>query len=127
MSEIKVLYPKHAPLSVIKIFLFPDSSNFLMTLAISQGAKNWPFLTLIIFPVLAAAINKSVWRHKKAGICKTSTWSATIEHCSAVWTSVKTGIPTSFLILSKIGRDFSKPIPLLPLRLVLLALSKEVL
>ena len=51
----------------------------------------------------------------------------TIEHCSAVCTSVKTGIPTSFLILSKIGRDFSKPIPLFPLRLVLLALSKEVL
>ena len=32
----------------------------------------------------AAAINKSVCLHKKAGICNTSTWSATSEHCSAL-------------------------------------------
>ena len=36
--------------------------------------------------------------------------------------AAKTGTPTSFLILSKIGKDFSNPIPLFPLRLVLLAL-----
>ena len=99
----------------------------MITLAISHGAKNWPFLTLIIFPVLAAAIKRSVCLHKKAGICITSTWLATILHCSAVWTSVKTGTPISFLILSKIGRDLSNPKPLLPFKLVLLALSNEVL
>ena len=98
-----------------------------MTLAISQGAKNCPFFTFIILPVFAAAINRSVCLHKNAGICKTSTCFDTISHCSIVWTSVKTGKATSFLILSKIGRDFSKPKPLLPLRLVLLALSNEVL
>ena len=41
--------------------------------------------------------------------------------------SVRTGIPTSFLILSKTGKDFSNPAPLLPFKLVLLALSKDVL
>ena len=41
--------------------------------------------------------------------------------------AAKTGIPTSFRILSKIGRDFSRPAPLFPCKLVLLALSKEVL
>ena len=78
-------------------------------------------------PVLAAATNKSVCLHKKAGICKTSTCFETISHWSALWTSVKTGIPKSFRILSKTGRDFSRPAPLFPFKLVLLALSKDVL
>ena len=98
-----------------------------MTFAISQGAKNCPFLTLIIFPVFAAAINRSVCLHKKAGICKTSTCFATMEHCSTVCTSVKIGTPTFFFILSKIGSDLSKPNPRLPEILVLLALSNDVL
>ena len=51
----------------------------------------------------------------------------TAEQCSIVWTSVKIGTPTSFFILSKIGKDFSNPIPRFPLILVLLALSNEVL
>ena len=49
------------------------NENILVTLTMSHGAKNWPFLTLIILFVLAAAINKSVCLHKKAGICRTST------------------------------------------------------
>ena len=77
--------------------------------------------------LIAAATNKSVCLHKKAGICKTSTCLETISHCSIVCTSVKTGIPTSFLIFSKTGRDFSRPAPLFPFKLVRLALSKEVL
>ena len=39
--------------------------------------------------------------------------------------SAKSGVSKS--ILSQIERDLSKPIPLFPLRLVLLALSKDVL
>ena len=81
---------------------------------------------MILF-VLAAATKRSVWRHKKAGICKTSTCSATIEHCSILCMSVKIGTLSSFFILSKIGREVSNPAPLLPLRLVLFALSNEVL
>ena len=79
----------------------------------SHGARNCPFLTLIIFFVLEAAINKSVCLQRKAGICKTSTCFATIEHCSALCTSVNIGTFNSFLILSNIGSDCSKPIPLL--------------
>ena len=93
----------------------------------SHGAKNWPFFTLIILFVFAAAINRSVCLHKKAGICKTSTWSATTEHWSALWISVKIGIFNSFLILSKTGNEASRPAPLVPFKLVLFALSKEVL
>ena len=77
--------------------------------------------------VLAAAINKSVCLHKKAGICKTSTWFATMEHCSALWMSVKIGTFNSFLILSKTGNEASRPAPLYPFKLVLFALSNEVL
>ncbi len=41
--------------------------------------------------------------------------------------SVNIGTFNSFLILSKLGSDASSPAPLFPLRLVLLALSNEVL
>ena len=75
--------------------VLPDSAIFFVTFTISQGAKNCPFLTLIIFPVLAAAINKSVCLHKNAGICKMSACLATIEHCSALWMSVKMGTSNS--------------------------------
>ncbi len=50
----------------------------------SQGAKNCPFLTLTTLLVLAAATNKSVCLHKKAGTCMTSTTSETILHCSSL-------------------------------------------
>ena len=43
----------------------------------SQGARNWPFFTLIAAPVAPAASRRSVWRERKAGICRTSTASAT--------------------------------------------------
>ena len=127
ISDTKVLYPKLAPRSVTRILLFPDSDIFFVTFTISHGAKNWPFFTLIIFFVFAAATSKSVCLHKKAGICKTSTCFDTSSHCSALWMSVKIGTFNSFLILSNTGRDASKPAPLLPFKLVLLALSNEVL
>ena len=50
----------------------------------SQGARNWPFLTFTTRPVLAAAISRSVCRHRKAGICSTSTTSATRAHCAGL-------------------------------------------
>ena len=127
MSETKVLYPKLAPLSVTRIFEFPESDIFFVTFTMSQGAKNWPFLTFIILFVFAAAIKRSVCLQRKAGICKTSTWLATTEHCSELWISVKIGTFNSFLILSNTGNEASKPAPLLPFKLVRLALSKEVL
>ena len=77
--------------------------------------------------VFAAVINKSVCLHKNAGICKISTWFETKVHCSSLCISVRTDTFNSFLILSNTGKDFSIPAPRLPLRLVLLALSNEVL
>ena len=56
----------------------PALASLAATLAMSQGARNWPFLTLTARPVLAAAIRRSVCRHRKAGICRTSTASATL-------------------------------------------------
>src|SRR5260221_12337984 len=49
---------------------------------------------LTVRPVCAAATSRSVWRHKKAGICKMSTTSATGPHCSISCTSVIVGRPT---------------------------------
>ncbi len=57
----------------------------------SQGARNCPFLTLTARPVRAAAISRSVWRQRKAGICSTSTACAASAHCSLSCTSVSTG------------------------------------
>ena len=77
----------------------------------SQGAKNCPFLTFTALPVAAAANNKSVCRHKNAGICKTSTASAAGPHCAGSWTSVSTGQPTCSRISRKIASPASRPTP----------------
>ena len=50
----------------------------------SQGARNCPFLTLTTLPVAAAASSRSVCRHRKAGICSTSTACATSAHCDGL-------------------------------------------
>ena len=69
----------------------------------SQGARNWPFFTLTTRPVLAAATSRSVCRHRKAGICSTSTTSATARIAPASCTSVTTGTPSVSRISAKIG------------------------
>ena len=56
----------------------PNSISFLTTLAISQGAMNWPFLTFTGRPVAAAASSRSVWRARNAGTWSRSTISATV-------------------------------------------------
>ena len=48
-----------------------------MTFFMSQGARNWPFLMFTGLPDCATARMKSVWRHRKAGVCSTSTTLAT--------------------------------------------------
>src|SRR5712691_6777002 len=44
-------------------------------------------------PVRPAAINRSVWRHRKAGICRMSATSATGSACAGSWMSVSTAKP----------------------------------
>ncbi len=100
---------------------------FSTTLAMSQGARNCPFFTLIARPVLAAAIKRSVCRQRNAGICKTSTTSATAAHWPGSCTSVSTGTPSFSRSSAKIASALSRPMPRALLRLVRFALSNEVL
>jgi hypothetical protein len=57
----------------------PPFRAFSTTAAISSGAIHCPFLMLRGRPVAAAARIRSVWRQRKAGICRTSTNSAAAE------------------------------------------------
>ena len=94
------------------------SATFFM----SPGARNWPFLMFTGLPLAATAWMKSVWRHRKAGVCSTSTTEATSGISSIVCTSVSTGRPSCFLTASSIFSPASMPWPrkLLPeLRLAL--------
>ena len=75
--------------------------------------------------VAAAANRRSVCRHRKAGICSTSTACATSAHCETSWTSVSTGMPSDARISAKIGSAALSPIPRLADPEVRLALSKE--
>ena len=80
----------------------PVEATLAATFFMSQGARNWPFLMLTGLPVAPAASSRSVWRHRKAGICSTSTTSATGAHCSVSCTSVSTGRPVR---LAHFGED----------------------
>jgi hypothetical protein len=64
-----------------------------ITFFMSCGARNWPFLMFTGLPLWAQARMKSVWRHRKAGVCSTSTTAATGLISSISWTSVSTGTP----------------------------------
>ena len=99
------------PRSVRKIWELPVARAFSTTGAMSQGARNWPFLMFTGLPVLAAATTRSVWRHKKAGICKTSRTSAA-GATSLTWcTSESTGSPTSAFTRARISRPVFQPRP----------------
>ena len=105
----------------------PKLSSLAVTCCMSQGARNWPFLMLIARPVSAAARSRSVWRQRKAGICRTSTTSATGLHCQLSWTSVSTGRPVASFTAARISMPLSRPMPRALEALVRLALSNELL
>ena len=76
---------------------------------------------------MAAASNKSVWRQRKAGICKTSTYFAAISASCAVCISVVVGtlnFSPTFLINSN---AFSSPMPVNDLAAVRFALRYDAL
>jgi len=112
---------------VTSTFGLPEPEIFATTFFMSQGARNWPFLTLTTLPVFAAAIRRSVWRLRKAGIWRISTKGATIPHCSSPWMSVSTGSWSSFRSSAKTGSAASRPAPRFPESEVRFALSKLVL
>src|SRR5689334_860459 len=82
-----------------------------ITFFMSCGARNWPFLMLTGLPLCATARMKSVWRHRKAGVCSTSTTLATCAICDSSWMSVSTGTFSSRLTLARISMPLSSPGP----------------
>ena len=93
------------------------------TFTMSHGARNWPFFTFTAAPVSPAASSRSVCRHRKAGICSTSTACAAGAHCSGACTSVSTGQPKRPRTSARIASPRSMPMPRAALALVRLALS----
>ena len=69
--------------------------QFLGDVAHIPGREELAFLTFTTRPVSAAARMRSVWRQRKAGICRTSMNSAAISASLGEWTSVVTGMPIS--------------------------------
>ena len=88
---------RNVPRSVSHILWFPVERIFSTKGFMSQGARNCPFFTFTILPVLPAATSRSVWRQRKAGIWSTSATWATGAACSGVWMSVTTGSSVSSL------------------------------
>ena len=123
MSETSVLYPNDVPRSVSRTRSLPAPVILAATCFMSQGARNWPFFTLIAAPVAAAARSRSVCRHRKAGICSTSITSAAGAHCSGRCTSLSTGQPNASFTASKIRSPSSMPTPRAAFAEVRLALS----
>ncbi len=108
MSLTSMLYPKLVPRSVSRIRRLPVLSILPITLPMSAGAMNWPFLTLIAAPVRPAANSRSVWRDSNAGICRTSATSAAAAHWAGSCTSVRVGQPT----LSRTRPSMASPGPI---------------
>src|SRR5690348_1803295 len=90
----------------------------------SQGDRNWPFLMLTGLPTAATFWMKSVCRHRNAGVCSTSTTSATTSNGVYSCTSVSTGTPICFFTSPRMRRPSSIPSPRKLLPDVRLALSK---
>ena len=93
----------------------------------SQGARNWPFLTCTGRPVAAAASSRSVCRARKAGICSRSQTSATGAAWRGSWMSVVTGSPVASFTRRRMASPRSSPGPRYASTLVRLALSNEAL
>ena len=76
-------------------------------------------------PDCATARMKSVWRHRKAGVCSTSTTLATSATWEASCTSVRMGSCSWRRTSSRIFRPASRPTPRLLEPEERLALSNE--
>src|SRR5574338_1083909 len=75
-------------------------------------------------PAAATFWMKSVWRHRNAGVCNTSTTSATSSNGVYSCTSVSTGTPICFFTSPRMRRPSSIPSPRKLFDEVRLALSK---
>ncbi len=101
------------------------SSSLASTFFMSQGARNWPFLTLITRPVLAAATRRSVWRRQEGRYLQDVD---DLAHVGALFFSVDVGQNRNAEFLLEVGKTssaFSRPIPRLPTSEERFALSNE--
>src|SRR6266850_4138834 len=127
ISTTRFWYPNEAPRSVRMIFVFPVLSTFSAMFPMSHGERNCAFFTLIIRPVLPAAISRSVCRARNAGICSTSHTSAAGAAWGASCMSVSIGSFSSDLIFPRIRKPSFKPGPRKAFTEDRLALSYEAL
>src|SRR6266851_4231255 len=115
-----------APRSHTRMLSAPLASRALATtLAMSSGARNWPFLIFTGLPADATARMKSVCRQRNAGVCNTSTTAATSAISSISCTSVKTGTPICLLTSARMRSPSSIPSPRYDCAELRLALSYD--
>ena len=98
-------------LSSLKPFSRAAARALSITFFMSWGLRNWPFLMFTGLPDCATARMKSVCRHRKAGVCSTSTTDATWAICDASWISVSTGTFNSRRTLARMSSPLSIPGP----------------
>src|SRR5574343_579796 len=106
------------------ICVLPVARALAATCFISHGDRNWPFLMFTGRPAEATFWMKSVCRHRKAGVCSTSTTEATSSIGVYSCTSVSTGTPSWRFTSASTFRPSSKPGPRKLVPEVRLALSK---
>jgi hypothetical protein len=111
-------------LIVVMMASLPVAWALAVTCFISQGERNWPFLIFTGLPALATFWMKSVWRHRKAGVCSTSTTLVTSSSGVYSCTSVSTGRPNCRFTSLKTFKPASRPGPRKLVPEVRLALSK---
>lgn len=111
ISTTRSPYPSIVPRSVTATASLPLCRTFSTAKCIDSGARNCPFLMLTILPVCAAATSRSVWRHRNAGICRISTYSAAMAASAGRWMSVTTGMPKVSRTFASMRRAFSSPMP----------------
>src|SRR5690606_13025365 len=86
-----LLRPGGVPGSGIHAWSFSLSWTFGTACFMLSGLLSCPFFRLTAFLVRAAAMPRSVWRTKKAGICRTATYSAAMAASLIWWISLMVG------------------------------------
>src|SRR5579863_7363431 len=109
------------------ISVLPVERALSTTFCISQGDRNWPFLMFTGLPCEDTATMKLVCRHRKAGVCRTSTTAATSSSGVSSCTSVSTGTPICSRTLARAFKPPSRPGPRKLEREERFALSNEAL
>ena len=87
----------------------PVEATLAATLAMSQGARNWPFLTLIARRFRRRQATGRSGGRGTPGSAAHRRPAATAAHWASVWTSVSTGTPNSRRMSDRIVSPSSMP------------------